>query len=191
MTKSSFVERFGQREPNQAESPVTSGSSANLSLKAGNDFTATVTVARALIRRGVSPSVARSVVERLASGEATAVTVKHYDQGVFDDELAKMGLAVASQDQGAQELAASLAKARERVNMSQEQFASATGLKVATLRNWEQARGRRDASTNLLIKMLTAAPELAVKVAAGLSLSGSFEPRTRSVGAVTHRRAKG
>ncbi len=185
MTRSSFAARFEQRAPSPAESPAISGSPANLSLEAKPGFTETVAAARALIQRGASPSVARSVVERLAGGEAAAVALKHYD-GALDRELAKVGVSAAPQEQNAHDLAAGLVKARERLKMSQEQFASATGLKLATLRNWEQARGRRDASTLLLLKMIATEPDLALKAAAkpfrlgGLSFVDERKPAGRT-----------
>jgi putative transcriptional regulator len=158
--------------------PVTSGSRALLSLEPQSGFFATVPVARALIRRGVKPSVAKSVVERLSTGEPAAVRLQHYDAAVLDQELSEAHVGVQRQDFDVAELAAALSKARKKMKMSQDQFANAVGLSVSTLRNWEQARSPLDEPTKLLVRMVAFAPELAVQVAAASHLAQAGVGRT-------------
>ena len=56
--------------------------------------------------------------------------------------------------------------ARQAVGMSQEAFAAALGLPVATLRNWEQGRFSPDPAARALIRLVGDDPERAVRVLA-------------------------
>jgi len=51
---------------------------------------------------------------------------------------------------------------RRRLNMTQEQFAEALGLPVATLRNWEQGRNGIDPAGKSLLILLARDPEAAL-----------------------------
>ncbi len=51
---------------------------------------------------------------------------------------------------------------RRRLNMTQEQFAEAVGLPVATLRNWEQGRNSIDPAGKSLLILLARDPEAAL-----------------------------
>ena len=51
---------------------------------------------------------------------------------------------------------------RRRLNMTQEQFAEAIGLPVATLRNWEQGRNSIDPAGKSLLILLARDPETAL-----------------------------
>ena len=48
---------------------------------------------------------------------------------------------------------------REKTNKSQEDFASMIGVKVSTLRNWEQGRRTPDGAAISLLKVVSANPE--------------------------------
>ncbi len=56
--------------------------------------------------------------------------------------------------------------AREKAGMTQEQFAAALGLPVASLRNWEQGRVNPDPAARSLVKIVAANPEFALKALA-------------------------
>lgn len=47
---------------------------------------------------------------------------------------------------------------RERLNMSQQEFSSAFGIPLATLRNWEQGRRQLDATANSYLKVISMFP---------------------------------
>ena len=51
---------------------------------------------------------------------------------------------------------------RRRLNMTQEQFAEAIGIPVATLRNWEQGRNSIDPAGKSLLILLARDPETAL-----------------------------
>ena len=54
------------------------------------------------------------------------------------------------------------AKIRERLGMSQAEFAAALTIPVATLRNWEQGRVRPDPAARALLTVVARAPEAAL-----------------------------
>jgi putative transcriptional regulator len=51
---------------------------------------------------------------------------------------------------------------RRRLNMTQEQFADAIGIPVATLRNWEQGRNSIDPAGKSLLILIARDPESAL-----------------------------
>lgn len=54
------------------------------------------------------------------------------------------------------------ARIRERLGMSQTEFAAALTIPVATLRNWEQGRVRPDPAARALLRIVAHAPETAL-----------------------------
>lgn len=54
------------------------------------------------------------------------------------------------------------ARIRERLGMSQTEFAAALTIPVATLRNWEQGRVRPDPAARALLRIVARAPETAL-----------------------------
>ena len=52
---------------------------------------------------------------------------------------------------------------RERIGMTEVEFAEALGLPVATLRNWEQGRVRIDPAARALFRILSRDPKRALK----------------------------
>jgi len=161
--KSSFAEQFGQRVQTRDVARVNTGTRGRLNLKAKPGFTATVTLARELIRHGVKASVAKHVAETLFEGRAIQVVVPHYTRSSLKPALDRIGVVMREPRKPD---GAVLKAVRDRLNVSQEQFANSLGLEVRTLQNWEQRRTEFDAPTALLVKLLEVAPELAQQVAA-------------------------
>src|SRR3954469_20063779 len=58
-------------------------------------------------------------------------------------------------------------QARKKVGQSQEAFAAALELPVATLRNWEQGRFNPDPAARALMRLVSRDPEYALKLLAG------------------------
>lgn len=56
--------------------------------------------------------------------------------------------------------------AREKTGLSQERFAAALGLPVATLRNWEQGRFNPDPAARALIRIVSKDPERVLAILA-------------------------
>ena len=53
---------------------------------------------------------------------------------------------------------------RQKMGLSQAQFATKFGLPPATLRNWEQGRARPDAPTRVLLAVIAKHPEAVEEV---------------------------
>jgi len=162
-TKSSFAEQFGQQVQIRAVAPVSGGTSVRVNLRPEPGFAATVTFARALMRRGVKGSVARHVAEQLVMGRPATVEIPHYEGQPFQDELSPLGVLVTEPRKLAGDDIAAL---RKRLNLSQEQFANSVGLDVRTVQNWEQRRSALEGPTMLLIKLIEQCPHLVQRVAA-------------------------
>ena len=58
---------------------------------------------------------------------------------------------------------------RQKMGLSQAQFATKFGFPPATLRNWEQGRARPDASTRVLLAVIAKHPEAVEDVLAKVS----------------------
>jgi putative transcriptional regulator len=58
---------------------------------------------------------------------------------------------------------------RQRMGLSQAQFATKFGFPPATLRNWEQGRARPDAPTRVLLAVIARHPEVVEDVLARVS----------------------
>jgi putative transcriptional regulator len=163
-TKSSLEALFGPRARTRDIDRVTSGSPGKFSLKPEPRFFRTVDAAVALARRSVRMTVAKHAVERLMAGHAVAVEVPVVEsREAFATELA--GLGVTAEEIRAT-TGADLARLRERLALSQEQFASTYTQELRTLQNWEQGRNALDAQASLLVKALDRYPELMASVAA-------------------------
>jgi putative transcriptional regulator len=52
---------------------------------------------------------------------------------------------------------------RERLRLSQQQFADLYGLPVATLQNWERGRRRPELTAKLLLKVIEESPDFVAK----------------------------
>ena len=57
----------------------------------------------------------------------------------------------------------SVAAVRAKVGLSQGEFATATGIPVATLRNWEQGRRRLDPTARALMRVIWVNPRAALQ----------------------------
>jgi putative transcriptional regulator len=62
---------------------------------------------------------------------------------------------------------------RMRLQMTQEAFAKAIGVPVATVRNWEQSRTSMDAAVRSLLRVVEREPAAALRALAGYSDCGS------------------
>jgi putative transcriptional regulator len=162
-TKSSLMAQFGRRVRTQAIDRVLTGSRERVNLRPRAGFSATVSLARALIRRGVTGSLARHVAEQLLAGRSTPIWVPHYDGPALSHELDIIGVDLKTPEPISGEALAAL---RKDLHLSQEQFANSVGLELRTLQNWEQNRVAFDAPTTLLIKLLERYPAVVQSVAA-------------------------
>jgi putative transcriptional regulator len=56
---------------------------------------------------------------------------------------------------------------RAKLQMTQEAFAAAIGVPVATVRNWEQSRTSMDPAVRSLLRIVEREPDAALRVLAG------------------------
>ncbi len=67
---------------------------------------------------------------------------------------------------------------RKRLNMTQEQFADAIRVPLATLRNWEQGRVQPDPAARSLLTIVARDPRRALKLLAGGVVNEQSAPKS-------------
>jgi DNA-binding transcriptional regulator YiaG len=156
-TNSSLKELSGLRVRDPAGSRVQSGSRVKLLLLCEPHQLNAPGAAQAMVKRHLPIREAKAAAERL------------FDEGRAVVELPM----VESIDALRNELAACKVEVRvvpppykvdtrhvrDRMRMSQEQFALEFGLELATLRNWEQGRSEPDTAANAYLLMIDRDPD--------------------------------
>ena len=136
--QSKLKERFARLGPTRGVDRVPSGSPVALVLRPGADRSRlqTITATKALARRGMTMLRAKHAIEAALTGEVAVgvPTVEHL--GDLARELREAGFEATRIVTDAVDVKA----LRERLGMSQEQFARRYGLELDALRNWEQQR---------------------------------------------------
>ena len=161
--KLSFKEQFEPRVQTRAVDLVKSGSSARVQLRPSNGFHATVPVARALIRRGVPGRVAKLIAEQLVDGQSAVVEIPNFDADAMPAEL-KNHLVVVAEARNVD--GTDVSALRKKLGFTQEQFAQRFGLRVSTIRNWEQKRSSLDGPASLLVQVMERDAAFVERVAA-------------------------
>ena len=154
-TKSSFRAALERRGCAKAKSPVRSGFPIPLVL-ALDDVKEPVEVARLLKKRGLSLRKAHETLNRLANRETVAVELRADTPGRLVSELAALGVAAHAIEPPQSDVK----RVRERLGLSQAEFALRFGLELATVQNWEQGRYRPDPAAQLALKVIDSHPEL-------------------------------
>ncbi len=116
-------------------------------------FTQPVSVARRLFASGMSMRAAHAAINALAAEGRTICEIP-VDGGI--EELARDLPAMNVHLQRRRTVADPakyIASVRDRHHLSQREFASALGLDVRTLQNWEQGRNRPDAAVLSLVAL--------------------------------------
>lgn len=122
-------------------------------------FTQTVAAAQALIRRGVTPSKAKSIVERLLGGERCALVVPRPDSPRrFGEAMEAIGIQAHRREAPR---SIDVAALRRGLGLTQDEFAARFGLKLATVRNWEQKRATPDDAARAFLAVIARDPEVA------------------------------
>ena len=150
MTQSKLKEQFAKLGRLRAVDRVTSGSSVTLVLRPGVDLAAVraINATMALARRGMSMLKAKRVIEAaIAHGEAVARVPTVETVTALVSDLRKAGFRATQLTSERVDVRA----IREKLSLSQEQFALRFNLDLDTLQNWEQGRHEPDrASANYL-----------------------------------------
>jgi DNA-binding transcriptional regulator YiaG len=157
MMNSSLKELFARAGRLRGDARVLSGSPAICVLKKSRRSPATISVARALVRRHVPVKRAHEAVTRLLAGERVAVRVPMLDDRKrMEAELNEHGVDLVSVKEPQD---VDIKSIRERSGLSQEQFAATYGLDVATVRNWEQGRSSPDTAARVLLAVIRHDPQ--------------------------------
>jgi DNA-binding transcriptional regulator YiaG len=148
-TKSSLRERFGHRVPIRDVPRVSSGSPGTFLLQSEPHQVAGPSAALALAKRHLSLRDAHAIVTRLFDhGEAVVELPMVESVDALTGDLAACNVTVKAY---APPSRVDVKTIRERMGLSQEQFALEFGLELATVRNWEQGRSEPDtAARNFL-----------------------------------------
>jgi len=118
-------------------------------------------VARILTQIGVPIRTAKKTIDGLVRGQKTFVeapSVEDFDRLVRD--LKKFGLELRCIRHRKVDVKA----LRDRLNVTQEDFAGRYGLDVTTVRNWEQGRTTPDGPAAILLQMIERDPEKAAEL---------------------------
>lgn len=120
-------------------------------------------IARILVEAGVSVQTAKRKVEDLSQGLRTYVQVPRvedfdrFECRFMNERIAVRRLRVLPVDVKA---------LRERLGLSQAEFAGRFGLDVANVRNWEQRRTRPDGAAATLLYLIDRDPDTVVSLLA-------------------------
>ncbi|HEX2528266.1 MAG TPA: helix-turn-helix domain-containing protein [Geminicoccus sp.] len=118
-----------------------------------------------MARRGMTLLGAkRALEEMLASGRAFVAVPTVEDADVLMSELAAAGVAAKVL---AKEPSVDVKAIRERLSLSQEQFALRYGLDVDAVRNWERGRRQPDRAARSYLRVLAREPALVAEALVG------------------------
>ena len=169
MTNSSLKARFARLGPALDIDLVRSGSREVVALKPDADLgrTRAIEAILALRRRGLSMLKAKRVVEAaLANGgvEATVPIVESLE--ALAGELREAGFTIAILTPRPPDVR----RLRERLGLTQEQFALRYGLEVDAVRNWECGRREPDTAAKSYLTVIDRDPAgIAEALAASMS----------------------
>lgn len=155
-TKSSSKELFGSPVPAPAENQVVSGSNVKLLLQCAPTQNNAPGTAQALVKRHVPIRAAKALAERLFDqGQAVVEIPKSESLSALRSELASCHVETFLVPPPRQ---VDTRAVRDRMGLSQEQFATEFGLDLSTLRNWEQGRSTPDTATNAYLMLVDRNP---------------------------------
>ena len=158
MTKSSLKERFERLGRIRGIDPVPSGSPAIVSLRVGGNLAETKSVQAviALRRRGAPTLKAKRAVEAAIERKPNVLelpTVESLHTLAEDLRREGFGLSVvAARNVDVRSL-------RERLGLTQDQFALRFGLELDAVRNWEYGRRTPDVAARSYLAVIESDPE--------------------------------
>lgn len=154
-TKSSLLERFGQRVQIQDVDRVSSGSPVRLVLRPGA-VPNTPEAAIVFLRRHLPMGAAHAALtEMIDTGRAYVAVPMVENLAILIDDLAVKGVLAKPHAPGPLDVRA----VRHSTSLSPEAFALRFGLDTATLQNWEQGRSEPDAAARSLLWTILRSPE--------------------------------
>ncbi len=109
---------------------------------------------RILSQSGLSLKRARSIIDRLGTGEHVPVEVSVEEPMVLITKLAALGIAVRA----FKDTKVDVRRIREHQHLSQPDFAAMYNLELDTLQNWEQGRNTPDTPAMVLLRVIEKNP---------------------------------
>jgi DNA-binding transcriptional regulator YiaG len=158
MTRLSLKERFEQLGRVRGIDPVQSGSPETVTLCMSQDLSQTKSVDAiiALRRRGAPTLKAKRAVEAAMEKKANALSVPTVeDVHILAEELRLSGFEISI----VTHQSVDVRKLRERLSLTQEQFALRFGLELDAVQNWEHGRREPDAAASSYLTVIQRAPE--------------------------------
>lgn len=114
-------------------------------------------MAQALTRHGLGLRRAHAALNRLAAGDRVVVRLPGTaDLAELQRELAMLDVAAVPRNVPA---AIDVRAVRDRLGLTQLEFAARFGLDLDVIQNWEQGRTRPDRNARILLRVIATAPE--------------------------------
>lgn len=162
MRSSSFVERLARQGRVQAISRVSSGSPEEIVLKPKRSSPDVIAATLAIVARGATMLRAKRTVEKaLSEGDAVIDLPMVEDQQALARDLETAGMAVTFRSVADRDLkkhfSVRLKGLRQRLGLSQEEFARDYNLDKKTLQGWEIGKVP-DRGNRQLIRMIEKDP---------------------------------
>lgn len=146
--------RTGDREP--------SASHTDLALRCAGPMARPVSVAQALTRRGLGLRKAHAALDRLAEGKRVVVRLPVVgDPAELQRELAELNVAAVPRRIPE---AVNVRAVRDRLGLTQLEFAARFGLDLDAVQNWEQGRTRPDRNARILLRVIATTPDAVEEV---------------------------
>lgn len=162
MTKHELKERLARLGRVPGESPVASGSPADVVIRPADGLARvrTIDAIRAIARRNVTLLAAKRAVEAMVENGHAYIHVPTIEscEG-FSSDLLAAGVKVVRVAHDVVDVR----EIRDRLGLTQEQFAMRFAIDLGTLRNWEQGRYQPEATANAYLRVIARMPTAAAE----------------------------
>lgn len=158
-----FKEALARRDETPAVHRTVSGSPVRLLLSTKGPIDRPVSAIQLIAHLGTSLRRGHDTLDRIAKGESVPVELIVPEGCDVSTEFAELNIL-------AQVIArpfVDVRSIRERLDLTQAEFAIRFGLELDTLRNWEQGRNSPDPTATILLKIIEQNPEAVDAVLAG------------------------
>ena len=141
---------------NRVRAPARSGSPVRLAIRAKNAVERPVDLARLFVARGISLRRAHETLTKLAAGQPAFIELHARTNRELIAELQAFGLVA----QVLKRRDIDVREVRNRLGLSQAEFAVRFGFEVDTIQNWEQGRNKPDGAALLLLRIIDTNPDV-------------------------------
>lgn len=159
----SFKEALARQAETPVERRAPSGSRIALLLTMPGEIPLPVTTIQTIASFGTSLRKARDTLDRIARGETVAIELVCPGGRDVVTELSELGVGV----QVVERPRVDVRTIRQRLDLTQAEFAIRFGLELDTVQNWEQGRYSPDPAATVLLKVIEQNPEAVDAALAG------------------------